>query len=362
LGQLRVGGWIVKNRTVKNFLVMVSMLFLILPISRGEEMNIAEIKSFAKQIDDSLARGRIYHINYSFVETRTDFYYAYYQEMIERLESNPAESIKNIHSVRSDGQVIPQEEAYVSMLNSMKKKLTDSRQHSGNFDYMVDGTSFYMTQDTTWISAKGVARKGDSAIFASDGKIMGSFYPDDGQGTLQPATERPPVPERHWNEYAYDFWWESLTDTVASMDTLKLGESNGKVLITGESPDEGLKTTKLEFRIDKASLRPEEITILNYDKFGNLNRKLVKRWEYQDFSGITLPKRVVDETYLTGLDKQNKLVDQCTFTINSFSPVADGAKDKLAALLKSNYSIYDEITGAHYISGKPQEMLDKLSH
>jgi hypothetical protein len=358
LGQLH---WIVKNGAMKNFFLAASLLFLILPITRGDDMNIAEIKAFAKQIDDSLVRGRIYHINYSFVENRTDFYYAYYQEMVQRLESTRAESIKNIRGVRSDGQAIPQEEAYSSMIKSMKKSLADIRQRSGNFDYMVDGTGFYMTQDGGYISAKGVPSKGDSAIFASDGKIMGTFYPD-GQATLQPATERPPVPERHWNEFAYDFYWESITDAVASMDTLKLEESNGKLIITGESPDAGLKTTRLKFRVDKASLRPEEITILNYDKFGNLNRKLVKRWEYQDFSGITLPKQVVDETYITGLDLQNKLSEQSTFTINSFSPIADGAKDKLAALLKSNYSIYDQITGAHYISGKPQEMLDKLSH
>ena len=75
---------------------------------------------------------------------------------------------------------------------------------------------------------------------------------------------------------------------------------------------------------------------------------------------MTLPKVVVDEVYMTGGDGETKLSEQTTFTINSFSPLANDAKDKLAGLLKSNYSIYDEITGSHYISGKPSQMLDNL--
>ncbi len=210
-------------------------------------------------------------------------------------------------------------------------------------------------------SAKGNKGQFPTTIYASDGKVMGTFYPADAQATLQPATERPQLTDRHWNDFAYQFCYDSLSAAVAMMQTLKLAQSDGQLIITGELPDTGKQTTQLEFRIDQKSLRPQEIVIFNYDKFGTLNRKLVKRWQYKDFSGVTLPQTVVDETYATGLDGQTKLSEQCTLTINDFSPLPGDAKGKLAELLKSNYSIYDEITGAHYISGKPKDVLDNLS-
>lgn len=324
-------------------------------------MDIASIKQLARQVDDSLPRGRIYHINYSVVETHTDFYYERNRDIIKRLESKPEQSIKNIRSVGSNGQVIPQREAYVDMITKFKRDLKEPKERSYVCDYMVDGVGFYVKKEGGWIDANGVTGKYDPAIYASDGKVMGTFNPKDAQATLQPATERPRFAERFWNDITYQFWFDSLSSAVTMMQTLNLNSSEGKLVITGELPDSGKRKTLLEFRIDKASLRPEEITLSNYDVFGNLNRKLVKRWQYQEYSGVTLPKVVVDEVYMTGGDGETKLSEQTTFTINSFSPLANDAKDKLAGLLKSNYSIYDEITGSHYVSGKPAEMLDNLS-
>jgi hypothetical protein len=325
-------------------------------------MDIASIKQLARQVDDSLPRGRIYHINYSVVEMHTDFYYDRNRDLIKHFEAKPEESIKNIRSTGSNGQVFPQKQAYVDLIATFKRDLKAPRERSYVCDYMVDGVGFYVKKEGGWITETGDKGKYDPTIYASDGKVMGSFYPTGAQATLQPATERPQFAERFWTDIAYQFWFDSLSSAVASMETLNLTSSDGKLVVTGELPEPGKKKKSvLEFRIDKATLRPEEIVILNYDIFGNLNRKLVKRWQYQDYGGVTLPKVVVDEVYTNGVNGETKLADQTTFTINSFSPLANDAKDKLAGLLKSNYSIYDEITGSHYISGKPAEMLDKLS-
>ena len=241
-------------------------------------MDIASIKQLARQVDDSLPRGRIYHINYSVVETHTDFYYDRSRDIIERLESKPEQSIKNIRSLGSNGLAIPQKEAYVDMITKFKRDLKDPKERIYVCDYMVDGVGFYVKKEGGWIDANGATGKYDPAIYASDGKVMGTFYPKDAQATLQPATERPRFAERFWSDIAYQFWFDSLSSAVTTMPTLNLTSSNGKLVITGELPDSGKRKTLLEFRIDKASLRPEEITLLNYDLFGNLNRKLVKRW------------------------------------------------------------------------------------
>ena len=326
-------------------------------------MDIAAIKQLAKEVDDSLTRGRIYHINYTVVETHTDFYYDRNRDLIKYFEDHAEEGIKNIRSTSSNGQVIPQKEAFLGMIKTFNDNLKAPRERSYTCDYTVDGVGFYVKQEGGWVTAEGVKGTYNPTIYASDGKVMGTFYPKDSQASLQPATERPEISERYWTDIAYQFWYDSLTESVAMMQTLKLVEKDGKLIITGElpDPDRGKKTTLLEFQIDKASLKPEEISILNYDNLGGLNRKLVKRWEYQDFAGVSLPKTVVDETYDTGIDGQNKLSGQTTFTINDFSPVANDASQRLAGLLKSNYSVWDQITGSHYISGKPQEMLDNLS-
>jgi len=324
-------------------------------------MDITSINQLVHQVDVSLPRGRIYHINYSVVETHTDFFFNHNRELIKLLEDKSDEAIKNIHTTSSNGQTIPQKQAYLSLIKTLQRHLNEPRERSYTCDYMVDGVGFYMKQEGGWIDAKGVKGVYPPAIYASDGKMMGSFYPNNSQASLQPATARPQNAEMYWNDIIYQFCNESITGAVAMMKTLKLVEREGKLIITGELPYAGKETTLLEFDIDKSTLRPEEIAISNYDTFGTLNRKLVKRWQYQDYSGVTMPKVVVDETYATGIDGQTKLAEQRTFTVNDFSPEANDAKGKLAGLLKSNYSIYDQVTGSHYISGKPSEMLDNLS-
>ena len=340
----------------------MGLMVIISSLCRGETMDAASIKEFAAKIDSSLARGRNYHINYTYRLTRTDFYYDHNQELIKFLENHRADGVKNIQTKRSDGKAYSNEEAFNDLIKSFQKKLTFARQQDFANDYIVDEAGFYLKEEGSWINDKGVKGEYDPAIYASDGKIMGAFYPKNGQATLQPATERPQTAQRYWSDIAYQFYHDSIQATVELMQTLRLEQKEGKLFITGESPDTGKKTTKLILQIDKSTLRPEEIICLNYDSYGKLNRKLIKRWQYQDYSGVMLPNQVVDEVYDTGLDGVNKLSEQNTFTINSFTPTADSTKQKFAELLKSNYSIFDEITGTHYISGNPAAMLDKLSH
>jgi len=324
-------------------------------------MDSDSIKQLVRQLDDSLPRGHNYEINYSVVETCTDFYFQRSRDIIARLEANRERSIENNRTFGAASEHMSKKDAYEGMIRAFNRDLKSPKERSYDCDYMVDEVGFYVKKEGGWINAKGVKGQYPPAIYASDGKVMGTFYPTDSQASIQPATERAQIAERFWTDLAYQFYYDSITSRVAMMTTLKLAQKDGKLLITGEKPDTGKRTTLLEFRVDQKSLRPEEIAMLCYDDLGNLNQKWAKRWQYQDFSGVTLPKVVVDEIYLTGYDGQTKLAQQTTFTINSFSALANDAKDKLAGLLKGNYSIYDEITGSHYVSGKPGEMLDNLS-
>ncbi len=104
-----------------------------------------------------------------------------------------------------------------------------------------------------------------------------------------------------------------------------------------------------------------KITLIYYNSLGQFDSKTVKTWQYQDFSGITLPKCVVDQDYVADINGKMNLEQERTLTINQFTPGATSCKESFKGLLNANYSIYDEITGSHYMSGNPEEMLDKLS-
>ena len=352
---------IMNSCVMKLHLFALLWILLVVLNCPAEEMNASSIKQLVEQIDDSLPRGNIYHINYSVTDKRTDAFYDHCREIIKLMQDNHAEMLRNIRTTHPSGETPNPEQDVIDMENSFKHHLSHAREFNYTCDYNLDGIGFYMKQKIDFIDAKGQKTAPATTIYASDGKIMGTFYLDDSQAVIQPATERPQVPEEHWTNLAYLFSTDKVSHIVELMTTLKVTQNDTELVITGERPGQLKELTQLELRIDKSSFRPLTISTVYYGSMGRLFSKDVKTWQYQDFSGISLPKVVVDQSYQTDVSGKLNLEQERTFTINDFSPGVKSSKESFKGLLKSSYSIYDEITGSHYISGNPEEMLDKLS-
>ncbi len=321
-------------------------------------MDTAGIKQFVSKMDDALPRGNIFSISYSVTDKRTDDFYAHKRELIKLLQ----DSCKQEEQSRPPGSALSQrEKTQLAMIKSFQRDLRTARDYTYVSDYTLDGIGFYLKQQSFFVSADGVKSALSPTIYASDGKIMGTFNLDQSQAALQPATERPQVPTPEWAEVAYNIVTGRLAYQVEKMQTLKIALEGDKLIITGERPGEKKEMTYLELIIDKANLRPLEMSITYYGPLGRLYNKNVKKWEYQDFNGVGLPKIVVDQAYETTISGVLKLEQERTFTINDFSPAAKSTKDSFKGLFKTNYSVFDEITGQHYMTGNPEEMLDKLS-
>jgi hypothetical protein len=117
----------------------------------------------------------------------------------------------------------------------------------------------------------------------------------------------------------------------------------------------------MELRIDKATLLPESINFVYYNNLGALYGKWTKTWKFQNYAGLMLPQTVVDQEYLTDLSGKLSLNSEKTFTINQYVLKPVDAKSQLTQMMAGNFSVFDEITGTHYLSGNPADMLDKLS-
>lgn len=312
-------------------------------------MDNAAIIDLAQKIDDSFVQGRIYHLNYTVAEKRTEYFYEHNRTLINLFEQHPEDASK------------PDGKAYTGLLGNFKRNLKYPREMNNFIEYDVDGIGFYTKQYRTWLDADGKPGKEDPSIFSSDGKIMGSFYLHDGQGVLQPAKERPYFPVHHWTEVAYFFGLTPLANRVGSMEKLSLVQKDNMLVITGELWGKEKRRSTLEVIIDQALFKPLQATYTDYDYKEQFNRRQVKRWQYKTYAGLTLPQTVIDESYSADLKFQPHLAESRTFSINEFSTTAKNSKESFAAMLKSNFSIYDEITGAHYLSGNPEEILNKLS-
>jgi hypothetical protein len=335
-------------------------VFLSLQISalgQVQEVNAAGIKELIGKIDSSLPRGRTFHVNYSVSNKYTDFYFNRSREMIQYISDSRA---KGKTDIAAAGALSPDATAE-GMINGFKRDLKHAPEANCLIDYSWSEQGFYMTQEYFWPNAgPGKLSKSGQTIYASDGKIMGTFY-NDSQGTLQPATERPQANFENWAEVAYSVHLTSLSDLFSSMPDLNVAQDDVDFKIIGERHWPDKFVSHLELRVNRQTLRPGEFTEIEYDSSGHVFYKATKRWEFQNLSGFVLPKTTIEEVYDRGFDNQMYLSQVQTLTINSFSPVPVNAKESLAALLKTNRSIFDEITGSHYLSGNPEATLDHLS-
>jgi hypothetical protein len=342
---------------VKKLIIALCWIALILDC-RGEEMDASSIKRLVQQMDDSLARGHIYHINYSVIDKRTDAFYLHKQELIKLIESG----FKNEEKNRSGVEPTSRQQNLLAIEKSFKRELSYTKTFNYNLDYTIDGIGFYLKRDISFSEPlEGKIVNPDTTIYASDGKIMGTFHLNDSHAVIQPATERPQIPEPYWTEVAYFFALNKISERVEGMSELKAIQTDNELVITGEKPGPGKSLYQLELKIDKTNMRPLQIADIYHNSLGQLHSKMVKTWQFGDFNGISLPKIVVDQTYETDLSGKLNLEQERTFTINDFSPEVKSTKESFKGLFKSSFSIWDEITGANYISGNPEDMLNKLS-
>lgn len=324
-------------------------------------MDATKIRQLAKQVDDSLIAGNIYHILYTVRETNTDAFYDHKKELIKLLQDTIAREEADPALDPKGPDFIRRQQNREDIIKSMKRDLTQVRERNYSCDYSVDGVGFYMKQTLAHVSAEGKAGTPRTTTYVSDGKIMGTFYRGSSQGVIEPATERPRMPFAYWTEIAYQFSHDTLTSCVTVMPKLALAEDAGQLVITGERIFDGNQKTDLELRIDQATLMPARATLIFYDHQGRVHTEETKSWQYQDYAGVRLPKLVVDRYSETGLNGKLNVEKERVFTIVDFSPTPSDAKAAFAGLLKSNFSMYDEITGEHYLSGNPAQALDKLS-
>jgi len=346
---------------VKTLLLALLCAACSLEMGRGESMDTSQIKQLARQIDDALAQGHIYRIHYAVDETKTPAFYDHKKELIKLLEDAMAKDAADPAMNAQSPDFIARQEMRKNIITNIKRDLTQFRERHYSCEYSMDGTGFYLRQTLSHINADGRTGPPHTTTYVSDGKIMGTFYKEDSQGVIEPATERPRAPLEFWTETAYRFSNDTLTSCVASMPALSITEDAEQLVISGDRPFEGQERTHLELRIDKATLTPVKGMLIFYDRFGKLHTEVVKTWQYQDFGGIRLPKVVIDQYSEVDLGGKLNLEKQRVFTILDFTPTPTVAKVALADMLKSNFSMYDEITGEHYISGNTAQALDQLS-
>jgi hypothetical protein len=319
----------------------------------GDQVDTAAIRQLMERMDDSLIQGQIFHINYVVCDKCTDAFYLHKKEMIKFLEDNLAKESSPIPPDR--------QETWRIIIRQWKKELDLAKEQTCFSDYSLDGKGFYLKRSFTYVNGEGKTDVEAPTIYVSDGKIMGNFYPDQSTAVIQPSTERPQVPEQDWTEIAYLYMHKKISTYMENMSSLSLKEEADCILITGEKPAEKKAFSHAELRIDKATLTPQSLTFVYYNVFGALYGKKVKTWQFQTISGLLLPKNVIVQDYETDLSGKLNLEKETTFTINKFDVAPIDATAEFARLLKSNYSVFDEITGTHYLSGDAGSILDKLS-
>ena len=300
-------------------------------------------------------------MNYTVSAKRTDAFYNFRKELIELADKKLAMDANQQASGNATEDLAKTDKVLRDLKGTYNRELGHPRECTYISDYSVDGAGFYLKQVFNFITSDGKKTSSNPAVYASDGKITGIFYPDSGQAVIQPATERPQVPAEYWTDIAYRFSRKSISDYCDKMQTINMSESNSKIIITGDSTNRKGGKLHLELQIDKANFMPEKMDSVYYNELGVPDNETVKTWQFQDFSGIKWPKMAVDQQYRADLSGKLNLETEQTFVVNDVSFTPMNSKAELATLLKANYNIFDQITGTHYVSGNPGDALDNLS-
>jgi hypothetical protein len=323
-------------------------------------MDSNKINGFVKQMEDSLPRGNVYHINYTLSDRYTDAYYSRNQEMVKYLEANYEELRRSLRVGQPTDETKVEKDSQ-GLIDSFKRASKQTRHLVSESDLTLDGIGFYLKNQLTYLDGQGKGDQQAPTIYISDGKLMGVFYMRDLQAVIQPATERPQVPEEDWRSLAYNFLGDTISGHMAKIPALASSEKGTEIEFSGENPVSNGGTGRLVLKIDKSELRPIEIELTYINAAGKLTWKAIKKWQFQTLSGISLPKQTVEQTYQANIAGDLNLERERIFTLNSFSTEVASTKESLKNMLKSNFSIYDEVTGTHYLSGNPETILNKIS-
>jgi hypothetical protein len=334
------------------------IIYLLLLVNTdAKNMDTTDIKELIQHMDDSLARGSIYQISYTLLNKRTDAFYNHRKELIKFLADYLATKMDTFPA----SEVAQERQNNLMLQESFKRQLSIVRERATVADYSMDGKGFYLKQTTSYIGADGKKMIDGPAIYVSDGKIMGTFYLNDSQGVLQPATERPQGGGEYWTDVTNFFAGQSISSFMGQMPDLKIAEDAGDLIVSGDQFWAGNERVHQELRINKRSLTPQSLISDYTPPKGLLTRKTVKTWQYQSYSGLMLPQSVVEQQFNAGLDGKVELEEEKIFTINNFSIQPKNTKEELAVLLRSDFSVFDEISGTRYLTGNAADALDHLS-
>ncbi len=199
-------------------------------------MDFSAIKQLLARMDDSLAQGQIYHINYVVTERRTDAFFARSKELAAFLRDSVTKAQSETPVAQQDSEFKKHMANRLALAQSLDQDQKRSRETTYFSDYSVDGIGFYLKQSNAYIDINGKKGTNAPSIYISDGKITATFYPDDAQAVIQPATERPQVPEDYWTDTAYQFQRYRVSDYMARLTTLGLKEEGGTIVVTGDKP------------------------------------------------------------------------------------------------------------------------------
>src|ERR1700733_3313677 len=201
--------------------------------ARAEDPMTTRVRQLIKQVEDSFMQGRIFHIDYTVNERRTDAFYERRRQLIFLLKNTlgaAAKSGKETEAV--DASSSQREQALRDMLTGFTREMGAARECSYSLDYSVDGVGFYLKQLYSFVGASGSKLTLEPTVYVSDGKLMGTFYLKRLQAVIEPATERPQTPSPHWTVLAYSFMERTLSSYLESLSTLTMIENPDELVIT----------------------------------------------------------------------------------------------------------------------------------
>jgi hypothetical protein len=318
-----------------------------------------EIKRLVRSVDASFVQGNIYHISYTFSETRPPAYYQYRRDLIKLMQKESARPPEDQDPKMSPEAFAQRQSLMARAVASATRGLDVPAQRTDTDEYSADGNGFFLERNRVVVRKDGKQLNFGPDITVSDGKVMGDFYSDK-RATLQPATERPPM-GIEWVGHAYQFGYTPISSHLNLYTNFQAAEQGDDLVISTQRMDPGNLKVELELTIDKATLLPKKMWSRCYNQVGLVSVQEIKTWQFQDIAGVRLPKVVVDQHYQLDFNEKLNLEHEETLTVTGYSVVPIDCKQALQDLLKKNYSVFDQISGTHYVSGDPGAALDQLS-
>jgi len=295
-----------------------------------------------------------YQIIYTLDSKLDPSYYSRYKRLLDKLN---ADSSKLLPQLNFPGLGSSPKEQLSAITTNLLDKLNRPKEMIFSYDYSRDSSGFVMQRDVTMTACDGSITKNKN-VYCSNGQIMGTFDLDNSRAALQPATQRPPIPDQQWDDVAYLLEGNQLSDIFRNMQ-ISTTQAEGKLIISGkQSTPTGITTCELQ--IDSGTLCPQVITVSNTNQLGVIVRKISKEWSFDNSLVLNLPVCVKQKEFIADDKGQLNLEKEETLSIHAFDVSPQSSKTSYDQLLQGNFRVFDSISATHYISGNPQQMLDQL--